>query len=75
MAENLRSGNNVEIEGLGFFSVSAQSRPGDGQEELRSESVHFKNVTRCSQSLKDRLKTMPLTRLKEEKSRTFNDRR
>lgn len=74
VAENLRSGNNVEIEGLGFFSVSLQSRPVMDKKELRSESVHFKNVNfRCSQTLKDRLKTMPLTRLKEEKLRTFND--
>ncbi|WP_455639409.1 HU family DNA-binding protein [Parabacteroides sp.] len=74
VAENLRSGNNVEIEGLGFFSVSLQSRPVMDKSELRSESVHFKNVNfRCCQALKDRLKTMPLTRLKEEKQRTFGD--
>lgn len=42
VAENLRSGNNVEIEGLGFFSVSLQSRPVMDKKELRSESVHFR---------------------------------
>ena len=74
VAENLQGGNNVEIEGLGFFSVSLKSRPGMDKKELRSESVHFKNVNfRCCQALKDRLKTMPLSRIREEKCRTFSD--
>ena len=52
-------------EGLGFFSVSLQSRAVMSKTELRSESVRFKNVNfRCCQQLKKALKTMPLTRMK-----------
>ena len=66
VTEHLRDGDNVEIEGLGFFSVSLQSRPVMEKGELRSESVHFKNVNfRCCQELKKALRTMPLSRLKE----------
>lgn len=36
-----RKGDNVEIEGLGFFSVSLQSRAVMSKTELRSESVRF----------------------------------
>ena len=65
MTERLREGDNVEIEGLGFFSVSLQSRAVMSKTELRSESVRFKNVNfRCCQQLKKALKTMPLTRMK-----------
>ena len=65
VTERLREGDNVEIEGLGFFSVSLQSRAVMSKTELRSESVRFKNVNfRCCQQLKKALKTMPLTRMK-----------
>lgn len=74
VADNLRHDYNVEIEGLGFFSVSLKSRPVMDKKELRSESVEFKNVNfRCCQELKDRLKTMPLSRLKEGKQHSFDD--
>lgn len=70
----LKQGNVVEIEGLGFFSVSLESRKVMDKKELRSESVHFKNVNfRCCQEMKDRLKTMNVERLKEEKRKTFSD--
>ena len=53
VTERLREGDNVEIEGLGFFSVSLQSRAVMSKTELRSESVRFKNVNfRCCQQLK-----------------------
>lgn len=69
MAERLEEGYNVELEGIGFFSVSLASRPVMEKKEIRSESVHFKNVNfRCGKRLKDRLKNMPLVRLKEGKS-------
>ena len=68
VAENLRSGNNVEIEGLGFFSVSLTSRPVMDKKEIRSESIHFKNVNfRCGKYLKSKLKTMHLERIPEGK--------
>ena len=54
VTERLREGDNVEIEGLGFFSVSLQSRAVMSKTELRSESVRFKNVNfRCCQQLKN----------------------
>lgn len=69
MAERLEEGYNVELEGIGFFSVSLSSRPVMEKKEIRSESIHFKNVNfRCGKYLRDKLKTMPLTRLKEEKA-------
>ena len=56
VTERLREGDNVEIEGLGFFSVSLQSRAVMSKTELRSESVRFKNVNfRCCQQLKEGL--------------------
>lgn len=68
VAESLRDGYHVELEGIGFLSVSLQSRPVMDAKELRSESVHFKNVNfRCSSELKRTLKVMPLARYKEEK--------
>lgn len=68
MAESLKEGYNVELEGIGFFSISLSSRPVMEKSEIRSESVHFKNVNfRCSKYLRGRLKSMSLTRLKEEK--------
>lgn len=70
----LKQGNVVEIEGLGFFSVSLESRKVMDKKELRSESVHFKNVNfRCCQEMKDRLKTMNVERMKEEKRKTYSD--
>lgn len=74
VAEQLRDGYNVEVEGLGFFSVALASRPVMDKKELRSESVHFKNVNfRCCQELKNKLKTMHLSRVPEGKRRTFSD--
>lgn len=68
VTESLLDGYNVELEGIGYLSVSLQSRSVLDAKELRSESVHFKNVNfRCSSQLKHALKTMPLTRYKEEK--------
>lgn len=63
MADCLMSGYNVELEGIGTFSVSLQSRPVMEKRDLRSESVHFKDVKyRSSKQLRDRLKTMPVFR-------------
>lgn len=68
LGEMLKSGYDVKLDGIGYFSVSLQSRPVTDKKELRSESVHFKNVNfRCCAELKKRLKTMELSRLKEPK--------
>lgn len=66
MAEQLSLGYNVELEGIGFFSVALQSRAVMDKKELRSESVHFRDVNfRCSKDLKAKLKSMSLSRAKE----------
>ena len=66
MAEQLDRGYNVELEGIGFFSVSLTARPVADQKEIRSESIHFRNVNfRCSKYLKSKLKTMYLERVPE----------
>ena len=56
-------GYNVELEGIGTFSVSLKSRPVMEKNEIRAESIHFKDVKfRSSKELRDRLKTMPVFR-------------
>lgn len=73
MEEKLRDGYIVKLDGIGYFSVSLQSRPVEDKKELRSESVHFKNVNfRCCTELKHALKTMPVTRQKEYKKTEFS---
>lgn len=72
LGEMLRNGYVVKLDGIGYFSVSLQSRPVTDKKELRSESVHFKNVNfRCCAELKKRLKEMPLSRLKEPKKTNY----
>lgn len=68
MADRLEQGYNIELEELGFFSVSLASRPVMDKKEIRSESIHFKNVNfRCGKYLKNKLKTMHLERMPEGK--------
>ncbi|WP_304246604.1 HU family DNA-binding protein [Parabacteroides gordonii] len=73
LAEKLNDGYNVYLDGIGYFSVSLHSRPVEDKKELRSESVHFKNVNfRCCAQLKKRLKNIPLERYKEPKKNDFS---
>ena len=73
LKEKLRDGYNVYLDGIGYFSVSLKSRPVEDKKELRSESVHFKNVNfRCCAGLKHELKTMPVERYKEPKVTDFS---
>lgn len=68
MVNRLDQGYNIELDGLGFFSVSLTSRPVMDKKEIRSESIHFKNVNfRCGKYLKSKLKTMHLERIPEGK--------
>lgn len=68
MADRLEQGYNIELDELGFFSVSLSSRPVMDKKEIRSESIHFKNVNfRCGKYLKSKLKAMNLERLPEGK--------
>lgn len=60
-AHQLREGYTVYIEGVGYLTPTLQSRPVMDTKELRSESVHFKNVAfRCDKELKRKLKSMPI---------------
>lgn len=69
MADKLEEGYIVELEGIGFFSISLSSRPVMDKSEIRSESIHFRNVNfRCGKYLKKKLKTMRLERMPETKS-------
>ena len=73
LKEKLKEGYNVNLDGIGYFSVSLQSRPVEDKKELRSESVHFKNVNfRCCAQLKWELKTMHLERYREPKKTDFS---
>lgn len=73
LAEKLEDGYNVYLDGIGYFSVSLQSRPVTDKKELRSESVHFKNVNfRCCAQLKHELNTMKPERYKEPKRTVFS---
>ena len=68
MAGRLAEGYNVELEGIGFFSLSLSSRPVMDKKEIRSESIHFRNVNfRCGKYLKSKLATMHLERMPEGK--------
>lgn len=68
MARRLDDGYNIELDGIGFFSVSLASRPVMNKKELRSESIHFRNVNfRCGKYLKSKLKSMHLERMPEGK--------
>lgn len=68
VADRLEQGYNVEVENFGFLSVSLASRPVMDKKEIRSESIHFKNVNfRCGKYLKSKLKTMHLERIPEGK--------
>lgn len=59
----------VELEGIGFFSISLSSRPVMDKSEIRSKSIHFRNVNfRYEKYLKKKLKTMRLERMPETKS-------
>ncbi|MEG1748362.1 MAG: hypothetical protein RRZ65_00040 [Tannerellaceae bacterium] len=60
-ARQLKDGYTVYIEGIGYLTPTLQSRPVMEAKELRSESVHFKNVAfRCDKKLKHNLKVMPI---------------
>lgn len=73
LAEKLGDGYTVNLDGIGYFSVSLRSRPVEDKKELRSESVHFKNVNfRCSARLKKSLRSMPLERYREPQKTDFS---
>lgn len=69
LADYLMMGYNVELNGIGTFSISLTGRPVMDKKEIRSESVHFKDVKfRSSKELRDRLVSTPVLRSEVEES-------
>jgi len=65
IADCLMDGYNVYIDGLGTFSVSAESKVVDSEEDLRAPSVSVKNVNyRAAVSLKKAVKTSRFEKIK-----------
>ncbi|MDR1880895.1 MAG: HU family DNA-binding protein [Tannerellaceae bacterium] len=72
LVDHLMFGFNVELEGIGTFTISLQSPPVMNKKQIRSESVFFKDVKfHASKELKDRLKTMHVFRAPERQRKTF----
>jgi len=74
MVDCLKFGYNIRLEGIGTFSLSIQCPAVMDKKKIRSESVHFRDVTfRSAVDLRKRLKGMPLFRAKEQKGKkTFS---
>ena len=63
MAHHLTLGDVVELEGLGFFSVSLKSNATADRSEVNSATVQFNSVhLRVSKEMKKKLSSMRLTR-------------
>ncbi len=63
MARHLTLGDVVELEGLGFFSVSLKSNATADRSEVNSATVQFNSVhLRVSKEMKKKLSSMRLTR-------------
>ncbi|MDH6342951.1 putative histone-like DNA-binding protein [Parabacteroides sp. PFB2-12] len=70
IVEELRFGNNVEIDGIGIFTASLQCPPVMNKKEIRAESISFRTVKfRPSIKLCKRLKSLPLYKAPEEKEK------
>lgn len=73
LEKGLRDGYNVQVDGIGYFSVSLECRPVMDKKEIRSPSIRFRQVNfRLDKKMKGRLQTMPLERLSEEKKPVFS---
>lgn len=63
LVDYLKGGYNVDLEGIGTFSVSLKSRAVTQKKQIRSESIHFKDIKfRSSKDFRERLKTMAVFR-------------
>ncbi len=70
IVNELRFGNNVELDGIGTFSLSLKCPPVMNKKEIRAESIDFKTVNfRPSSQLCGRLKALPLYKEPEEKGK------
>lgn len=66
IANCLMDGYNVNIDGIGTFSISAESKVVDAEEDLRAPSVSVKNVNyRAAVSLKKAVKNSNFERVKK----------
>lgn len=60
----LLSGYNVTIDGLGTFSVSAESRIVQSEDEIRANSIKLKHITfKASRKFNDKMKKATFQRM------------
>jgi len=78
LVHELTYGNNVDVDGIGTFSVALQCPPVMDKKAIRAESISFRTVNfRPSAELCYRLQSIPLSREPEEKGKqsfTFEER-
>ena len=68
VANCLMNGYNVNIDGLGTFSLSAESKLVESEDDLRAQSVKVKNVNfRSAVSLKKTVKESSFVRVKDKR--------
>ncbi|MBR6197917.1 MAG: HU family DNA-binding protein [Bacteroidaceae bacterium] len=66
VATNLMNGYNVYIDGLGTFSVSAESKLVESEDDLRAPSVKVKNINfRSAVRLKNTIKNSTFTKVEK----------
>jgi predicted histone-like DNA-binding protein len=66
VATNLMNGYNVYIDGLGTFSVSAESKLVESEDELRAPSVKVKNINfRSAVRLKNMIKNSSFVKVEK----------
>lgn len=54
--QHLENGNEVHLDGLGYFSLSLDSRPVEDRKDIRAESVGFKKlIFKAAKSVRKRL--------------------
>ncbi|MDL2266167.1 DNA-binding protein [Parabacteroides sp. OttesenSCG-928-G21] len=72
MTDYLMMGYNVEVEGIGTFSISLRAPLVTNKRKMRSEQVSFRTVLyRPSAALRERLRPMPVYRAEEVKKSEF----
>ncbi len=72
LEQGLRDGYQVELDGIGYFSVSLDCRPVMDKKEIHSQSIRFRQVNfRLNKEMKHRLKTMSVTRAYEPSRKSY----
>ena len=63
MVQELKMGNRIHIDGIGYFQMTLEAEPISSKKEIRAESVHFKSVAfKPEARLKKSLKGVRLER-------------